>query len=87
MADCGYLPEQPGEGTCARDCNYLIFAVVTKPGPTAKERWCRYFALIEYKPQRCQRRQLEHVPNSRLDVSINGCQLFASDTSTVTVEQ
>jgi hypothetical protein len=87
MADRGYVPEQLAtqcEGTCARDCNYLISAVVTKPGPTAKERWCRFFALIEYKPQRCQPQQLEHVPNSRL---VNGCQLCPSDTSTVTGEQ
>jgi hypothetical protein len=56
MADRGYVPEQPVtrcEGTCARDCNYLI--VVTKPGSTAKERCYCYVAQIEYKPQRCQR--------------------------------
>ncbi len=58
MADRGYVPEQPVtqcEGTCARDCNYLISAVVTTPGSTAKERCYRYVAQIEYKPQRCQR--------------------------------
>jgi len=52
------VPEQAAtqcDGTCARDCTYLISAVVTKPGPTAKERYCRYVALIEYKPQHCQR--------------------------------
>ena len=34
----GYVPVEPAtqcEGTCARDCNYLISAAVTKPGPTA----------------------------------------------------
>ncbi len=58
MADRGYVPEQPAtqcEGTCTRDCNYLISAVVTKPGPPAKESCYHYVALIEYKPQRCQR--------------------------------
>jgi hypothetical protein len=58
MAYCEYVPEQPAtqcEGTCARDCNYLISAVVTKPGPTAEERYWRYVAPIEYKPQCCQR--------------------------------
>jgi hypothetical protein len=57
MADRGYVPDHPAtqcEGTCARDCNYLISAVVTKPGPTAKERCYSYVALIEYKPQHCQ---------------------------------
>jgi hypothetical protein len=57
MADLGYVPEQPVtqcEGTCARDCNYLISAVVTKPGSMAKERCYSYVAQIEYKPQRCQ---------------------------------
>ncbi len=44
MADRGYVQEQPAtqcEGTCARDCNYLISAVVTKPGRTAKGRCYR----------------------------------------------
>jgi hypothetical protein len=49
MADLRYVPEQLAtqrEGTCARDFNYLISAVVTKPGPTAKERCYRYIAQI-----------------------------------------
>ena len=39
MAVRGYVPEKPAtqsEGTCARVRNYLISAVVTKPGPTAQ---------------------------------------------------
>ena len=39
MAIRGYVPVEPAtqcEGTCARDCNYLISAVVTKPGSTAQ---------------------------------------------------
>ena len=39
MAVSGYVPEKPAtqsEGTCARVRNYLISAVVTKPGPTAQ---------------------------------------------------
>ena len=39
MAIRGYVPVELAaqcEGTCTRDCNYLISEVVTKPGPTAQ---------------------------------------------------
>ena len=32
----------------ARDCTYLISAVVTKPGPTAKERYCRCKVMMVF---------------------------------------
>ncbi len=48
MADSEYVPEKTAiqyEGMCARDCTYLIFAVVTHPGPTAIEIYIVVTAL------------------------------------------
>ena len=61
-----YVPEEPAaqcEGTCACNCNNLLSAVVTVYGHQRHfERCCRYDAAIQYKPRRCQRQQLDHVP-------------------------
>ncbi len=62
----GYVPEETAaqcEGTCACNCNNPLSAVVTVYGHQQHfERCCRYDAVIQYNPQRCQRQQLEHGP-------------------------
>ena len=88
MAIRGYVPAEPAtqcEGTRARDCNYLISAVVTNYGPTAQGELLSLPSTDSIKTARLQA-GARACPNSGLNVSIDSCQLSSNDTATVTGE-